>query len=120
MRRAIISATILAVLSAHPASASSDSGESVSEPESEPTMARVRLTFYVESGRTYSGQQTYAGSTACSWNWPIGTRFRLPNDEVVTCVDRGRLGSSGWLDLWRRADLARDYGPYALVEVLRD
>lgn len=80
--------------------------------------ARVRLTFYVESGRTYSGQQTYAGSTACSWNWPIGTRFRLPNDEVVTCVDRGRLGSSGWLDLWRRADLARDYGPYALVEVL--
>lgn len=48
----------------------------------------------------------------------IGTRFRLPNDEVVTCVDRGRLGSSGWLDLWRRADLAREYGPYAMVEVL--
>lgn len=81
-------------------------------------IARVRLTYYVEGGVTYSGQQTRPGTTACSWNWPIGTRFRFPNGEVFTCIDRGHLGSSGWLDLWRRPDLARLYGSYVVVEVL--
>jgi hypothetical protein len=28
------------------------------------------------------------------------------------------LGSTGWLDLWRRPDLARIYGAYVTVEVL--
>lgn len=80
--------------------------------------ARVRLTYYVESGLTYSGRQTYSGATACSWNWPLYTRFMLPDGDVFTCIDRGMLGSNGWLDLWRRPDLVRDYGPYALVTVL--
>ena len=79
---------------------------------------RVRLTYYVEYGVTASGGHPYAGSTACSWNFAIGTRFRLPDGEVFTCNDRGLLGSSGWLDLWRRPDLARAYGPYASVEVM--
>jgi len=79
---------------------------------------RVRLTYYVEYGVTASGGHPYAGSTACSWNFPFGTRFRLPDGEVFTCNDRGLLGSSGWLDLWRRPDLARAYGPYATAEVV--
>ena len=81
-------------------------------------LARVRLTYYNESGITASGGRTYPGSTACSYNWAFGTRFRFPNGEVVTCNDRGRLGSTGWLDLWRRKDLAILYGPYVTVEVL--
>lgn len=104
--------------SAHPASASSDSVEAVSEPESEPTMARVRLTFYQESGRTYSGQQTYAGSTACSWNYRLSTRFIFRDGESVVCNDRGLLGDSGWLDVFRRPDLAEKYGQYTVVEVV--
>jgi hypothetical protein len=80
--------------------------------------ARVRLTHYVESGTTYGGGHTYPGSTACSWNWPLGTRFQFPDGEVFTCNDRGLLGSSGWLDLFRRPDLAAAYGPYATVTVL--
>lgn len=84
----------------------------------EPVYATVRLTYYLESGVTYSGQRTYAGGTACSWNYPIGTRFRFEDGEVVVCNDRGMLGSSGWLDVWRRADIARKYGRYATVEVL--
>ena len=79
---------------------------------------RVRLTYYVEGGVTYGGGRTYPGSTACSWNFPLGSRFRFPHGEVFTCNDRGLLGSSGWLDLWRRADIARAYGPYVTVEVL--
>jgi len=79
---------------------------------------RVRLTFYVEYGVTASGGHPYAGSTACSWNFAIGTRFRLPDGETFICNDRGLLGSSGWLDLWRRPDLVRAYGPYAAAEVL--
>ncbi len=99
-----------------------DQGQPVVEAEQPVVVrARVRLTYYVEAGRTYSGQQTYAGSTACSWNWPIGTRFVFRDGETVVCNDRGMLGSGnpiGWLDLWRRPDLVRKYGDYATVEVL--
>jgi len=81
--------------------------------------ARVRLTYYVEGGRTYSGGKTYAGSTACSWNFALGTRFMLPNGETFVCNDRGLLGGApGWLDLWRRPDLVKRYGPYATVTVV--
>jgi len=79
---------------------------------------RVRLTYYVEYGVTASGGHPYAGSTACSWNFAIGTRFRLPDGEVFTCNDRGLLGSSGWLDLWRAASTVAKYGPYATAEVI--
>jgi len=79
---------------------------------------RVRLTYYNESGLTASGGRTYPGSTACSYNFAFGTRFRFPNGEVFTCNDRGHLGSVGWLDLFRRPDLAIRYGPYVTVEIL--
>lgn len=87
-------------------------------PQPATAVHRVRLTYYNEAGVTYSGGRTYPGSTACSWNYRLGTRFRFPNGEVFTCNDRGRLGDAGWLDLFRRPDLARAYGPYVAVEVL--
>lgn len=126
MKRALLAA--LMVTLAHSTVAMGDSSDdpaidSVSEDqpvvEDQRVWAQVRLTYYQESGRTYSGGQTYAGSTACSWNFAIGTRFVLPDGEVFVCNDRGMLGGApGWLDLWRRADLAAEYGPYVVVEVL--
>ena len=83
-----------------------------------PTTAWVRLTYYVEAGVTFSGGRTGYGQTACSWNYAIGQRFRFDNGEEFVCTDRGHLGSSGWLDLWRRPDLIRAYGTHALVELL--
>jgi hypothetical protein len=81
-------------------------------------VAQVRLTYYTEYGVTFSGVRTGPGQTACSSNFRLWTRFRFDNGETFVCTDRGRLGSTGWLDLWRRADLARAYGNYAVVEVL--
>jgi hypothetical protein len=79
---------------------------------------RVRLTYYTLTGTTYGGGRPYVGSTACSWNFRLGTRFVLPDGETVICNDRGLLGSSGWLDLFARPDLVRRYGPYASVQVV--
>jgi len=80
---------------------------------------RVRLTYYTLTGRTANGEITHSGGTACSWNFSFGTRFRFPNGEVFTCNDRGVLESTGWLDVWARPDLQRQYGSYVNVEVLR-
>lgn len=82
-----------------------------------PVYATVRLTYYNLTGLTYAQTQTRYGITACSWNFPLYTRFRFDNGEVFVCEDRGMLGSSGWLDLWNRPDIARLYGPYVTVEV---
>jgi len=79
---------------------------------------RVRLTYYTLTGRTYSGGQTYPGSTACSWNFALGTRFVFRDGETVVCNDRGLLGSSGWLDVWGNPGLVRKYGAYATVDVV--
>ena len=80
--------------------------------------ATVRLTYYLDSGLTYGGGHTYYGSAACSWNFPLGTRFMLPDGEVLVCNDRGRLGATGWLDVYARPDLPRAYGNYVTVLVL--
>lgn len=100
--------------SAQVARASTDDEQPVA---SDGYFATVRLTYYVESGLTFGGGHTYYGSTACSWNFPLGTQFELPGGEQFICNDRGRLGSSGWLDLWRRSDLARLYGDWVIVRV---
>lgn len=80
--------------------------------------AHVRLTYYNLTGRTYSGVPLYVGSTACSWNWPIGTRFRFLDGETVTCIDRGLLGNAGWLDVWSQPSLVSKYGAYTNVSVI--
>lgn len=81
-------------------------------------MARVRVTYYNLIGRTFSGIPLYMGSTACSWNFRIGTKFRFPSGETVTCIDRGLLGASGWLDVWKNPGLAHRYEPYTTVMVI--
>lgn len=86
-------------------------------------IALVRLTTYLFDGFTYNGERPYLGSTACSTNFAIGTRFRLPDGEVYRCNDRGGgLGSVGWLDLWRASgtvnEYTRRYGFRVPVEVL--
>jgi hypothetical protein len=81
-------------------------------------LLRVRLTYYTyNSGVTYSGQKTYIGSAACSWNIPLGARVRLPNGPTLVCNDRGLLGSTGWIDVYGQPDLVRAYGDYATVEI---
>jgi len=79
--------------------------------------ATVRLTYYTLGGVTASGERVHYGGTACSTNWRMGTRF-LVAGEVFVCNDRGILGSSGWLDLWNRRDIASKLGSYATVQVL--
>lgn len=115
-----MSVLLAAMLLIGQAQADEPSDETVSaaaEASYTPVVARVRLTYYVEGGVTYSGQQTYMGSTACSWNYPLGTRFVFRDGEVVTCNDRGMLGSAGWVDVFRQPALAAKYGAYAMVEV---
>jgi hypothetical protein len=76
----------------------------------------VKLTYYVmNSGVTASGGHVYTGSTACSTNFALGTRFILPDDSEVTCNDRGVLGTSGWLDVFGRPDIGRMGGGYVTV-----
>lgn len=93
-----------------------------SRSEAEP--ATVRFTVYVDRGVMYSGYQTHWGAAACSWNYPIGTQLELPDGMVVTCLDRGLLGSSGWIDAWM-PDMATArayqayYGEYTTATVRR-
>lgn len=83
--------------------------------------ATVTLTAYTLTGTTYAGTQTRPGITACSWNFSLGTRFRLPDGRVVVCEDRGQLGNTGWLDVWMADDgAARRQGRTTVeVEILR-
>ena len=84
----------------------------------------VRLTVYLDRGVMYSGYQTHWTAAACSWNYPIGTQLMLPDGHVITCLDRGLLGSSGWVDLWM-PDMAtarwyqQYYGDWTTVSVVR-
>lgn len=93
-------------------------GATVEEDSYAPKYATVRLTYYVLRGRTFSGEGVHYGGTACSWNFSIGQRFKFKTGDVVTCNDRGLLGSAGWLDVWNRPDLTKTFGNYATVEVL--
>lgn len=73
----------------------------------------VRMTYYTyNSGITASGGRVYNGSTACSFNFPFGTEFRLSDGSIVTCNDRGLLYFdprvfAGWLDIYNRPDMGR-------------
>lgn len=78
----------------------------------------VRLTYYTLTGRTASGTPLYVGSTACSSNFAFGTTFQFSGGERVTCIDRGILGSSGWLDIWKQPGLVAKYGGYTTVTIV--
>src|SRR5215204_5246807 len=96
----------------------------IEAPKAEAQSATVRVTFYVLRGTMYSGQQTHWGAAACSWNYPIGTQLELPDGWVVTCLDRGLLGSSGWIDIWAPNMatgywLESKYGQQTQVQIVR-
>lgn len=87
--------------------------------------ASMRLTYYLPTGSpTASGPWPYSGSAACSWNLPFGTLVELPDGTQLTCIDRGHLGSSGWVDAFvhshaeGRALIARN-GTHPNISVLR-
>jgi hypothetical protein len=84
-----------------------------------------RVTYYVVTGNpTASGEWPYVGSCACSYMYPLGTQFLLPDGWVVTCNDRGMLTGS-WVDIfvpstaWGQANVAEAYGSWADVEIVR-
>lgn len=61
----------------------------------------VRVTHYYETGNAmYSGIYPYHGAAACSWNFPLGTIVRFADGREVVCLDRGRLGDQGWIDIY--------------------
>jgi len=60
----------------------------------------VTLTYYSLRGVTYSGGQTGPGVAACSYNFAMGTRLRLPDGTVVRCEDRGGGLGARHVDVW--------------------
>ncbi len=77
-----------------------------------PTVVKGRLgnvstTFYDCKGQgfcgtMYNGQKVYEGAAACSFDLPLGTRFRIPGDptgRVYRCDDRGLLTAT-WVDIF--------------------
>jgi hypothetical protein len=90
----------------------------------------VNITFYDCRGQgfcggMYNGRKVYQGAAACSWNLPIGTRFKIvgdPTKRTYVCEDRGLLANT-WVDVfWNEP---RDgwiwqslVGRYASIEVI--
>ena len=85
----------------------------------------VRLTVYLPTGHVmHSGYYPFWGAAACSWNFPEGTVLELPDGHRVTCLDRGLLGASGWVDIytpdWATARWVQAYyGPWTTVAIVR-
>jgi hypothetical protein len=79
----------------------------------------ARITYYTLGGSTANNERVHLGGTACSSEYPFGTRFRLPDGSVVTCNDRGRIeshpGNDVWLDVWGRPDLRSQSGVPVVV-----
>lgn len=113
--RLVRHAAVLALLAAGLTISHADSQES----------HRVRVTWYIDRGVTYSGGTTFSGVAACSWGFEMGTRLRFLEDgREVVCLDRGQLGNGrAWVDVWvptaeAGRTLARTYGDRTHVEVV--
>jgi hypothetical protein len=90
----------------------------------------VNITFYDCKGQgfcgaMYNGRKVYQGAAACSWNIPIGTRFKIAGDttrRIYTCEDRGLLEDT-WVDVywenprdgWKWQNLV---GRYSTIEIV--
>jgi hypothetical protein len=88
----------------------------------------VRVTHYTWTGSPMaSGIWPYHGAAACSFNFPMGTIIRFRDGREVTCLDRGRLGWDGWVDIYaatwaegQRIQQAYEYySGRELVEIVR-
>jgi 3D (Asp-Asp-Asp) domain-containing protein len=71
----------------------------------------MRLTGYVRtefSARTFDGTSIYTDEpiVAASWDIPLGAYVSIDGLGVYRVADRGRLGSSGWIDVavWTRSE----------------
>jgi hypothetical protein len=61
----------------------------------------VKVTWHLPTGNlTYSGIKPFVGGAACSWDLPIGAVLVLADNRVVVCLDRGKLGADGWVDVY--------------------
>jgi hypothetical protein len=70
----------------------------------------VVVTWYTATGSpTYSGEWPAPGTAACSWNLPLGSLVELEDGVTYRCIDRGALGSDGWID--RYCDAAPCWEP---------
>lgn len=96
--------------------------------QAESSTTSVRVTHYYWTGNPMaSGTYPYHGAAACSYNFPFGTMLRFWDGRVVTCLDRGMLGWSGWVDIYaasyaegRRIQAAYEYyNGRESVEILR-
>ena len=83
----------------------------------------ARITYFREYGLTYSGEPTAPGVAACSWNIPLYSKVRIAGAMTVTCLDRGELGFSDWIDVWApdgESWVPQTFGDYADIEVIGD
>ncbi len=73
----------------------------------------VRITGYARSeygpdARTYDGTSIHSDEAiaAASWNIPMGSTVVVDGLGRYRVADRGRLGSTGWVDIavWTRAE----------------
>ncbi|MCS6800526.1 MAG: hypothetical protein RMM58_07180 [Chloroflexota bacterium] len=84
---------------------------------------QVRVSYYLPTGRaTFSGIPPFVGAAACSWDIPLGTVAVFKDGRPVICLDRGNLGSEGWIDLYAPdrefgRDIERAYGQRTTVRL---
>lgn len=94
----------------------------------------VNITFYDCKdqgfcGAMYNGRKVREGAAACSWNLPIGTKFKItgdPTKRTYVCEDRGELDNT-WVDVfwndpkdgWKWQASVGRFGTIEVVEVPR-
>jgi hypothetical protein len=99
-------------------------------PEPGRRFENVNITFYDCSvqqfcGKMYGGLRVYEGAAACSFDLPLGTRFRIvgdPTGHAYRCDDRGLLRNT-WVDVffYNQPDgynWASDIGRLGAIEIL--
>lgn len=123
-RHAAIALTLLLLTACRSATSATPHAFAGETGEASFSKAAVRVTYYYATGNpTASGWYPYAGSAACSFNFPMGTTLAFPDGRVVVCLDRGRLGSEGWVDVFAPSaaygrDVSQTYGDYSEVVIL--
>lgn len=91
----------------------------------EPESIEVRVTYYYWTGNVmYAGIYPFPGAAACSWNLPLYTVVEFEDGREVVCLDRGLLGSTGWIDVYANTaaagrEVVDAYGDWARVRVAR-
>jgi hypothetical protein len=106
-----------------------NAGEAPAPPPGQ-RFADVNITFYDCSvqefcGKMYGGLRVYEGAAACSFDIPLGIRFRIvgdPTGHVYRCDDRGVLPNT-WVDIFffnqpDGRNWQSDVGRFGTIEIL--